>query len=1355
MDLKFPVVSELLHASASGDYETPVPRDWQVVTKQRLIPLPDALFEQYDLLECRCFMGLFPEIKRAWITVDHRLFLWNYEDESDFYSFEDQEQIIVSVALVRPRPGVFVDTVKYVLAVATPLEVFLLGVGYDAGSSRAGGRLVGGGGSVTLYATQISVPADGVAMTSIAGSDDGRIFMSGNDGALYEFVYQAADGWLTKKARKVNLTSSFVSYFVPTFLATQHDTSALSMAVDNDRMLLYVLLQDASIKVFWLGSSGGGAGNGGFQLAHHHKSIGNSAALLCPQFNEGTESSPLEIVSMHVIPPTESRTLGLVAITGGGCRLYFSTVSRMQRFYEAGAAAGAAGASTARQPEVFEIAHVRLPPEPQPTLAAAGPLLQGSRLPRQMLSVHTAFYRNGTALLAHAWNEDHDSIVGAAPACAQILARIAKQPRANLSELSSAARIEGRTWAIAETDSAADGTLNDLATVSCAPARSFAVLTNAGVTVLEKQRPVDMFRMLVAQPAVQEAQIKEFVATFSLDETCAMCFAILCAPSDGALARRVAGGGMQALGAARRILFEHGGLPRFVEASPSSFGASASDGSGAMAAPSERIVLSGRHEGLAVYLARVLHPVWKQPAAVGKPERGSAEATRLDLGIPVHRLLEVQDRLRGLLHFISNNQRFVPDQLNQMPVQPANSSRSAADAAACWRAESESLGALYELMLHAAEAISFLCLLADFNLPAISERSLTDAQRKSFAGTTLSDLVCTDGGRDMCRDLILALISSQLKQHASIDSISDVLGQRCATLFSAADVSLYKALEALRLAGDSDEGAEAAALGTGALELLTGIAGTLAAAQVRELCASFEALGQYSAAASLALTCAAQSDPHDAALAFWGDGAPEGDPREAVYRKRMDCYRCVIELLDKRRLAASGPPFDAKSLAALPSTDALFQFALYDWLLENGQAAVLFQLHGPFVEQYLSLEPHTAAKSDMLWHYYIHENQFGKASLVQRALACAPEELDGVDLARRIEYLSLSIGNCKIAVDVARSRQQTQKQRTARPAAAAAGDLLSEADEINGLATVLRESEDQLEIAQVQLAMQQQLRSLGGHDAAAAAAAAALDRRLFTVTELYDGFAEPLKLWDAVLLLFKVSNHDDPAFVGDIWQTIARTAIDHDSGDSAADGDAGGLMAVASRVARLGRRLYPSPAAFPVALVARILADLARERPLEYAAGYVCSTLVQAAVPHWAAFEALNALYLKAVASRAQPSGGSSSDAGASAQATADLLAREVAALATAWIECAQNAGPLAEGFDPLAESSSAAAAASGTGRPCSAASGSSGGVARAALPLVAVDEALSQYIINATLANNVELKNELQRVQAHIRQAF
>ncbi|KAJ2855791.1 hypothetical protein J3B02_001979, partial [Coemansia erecta] len=544
-DSKFPSIADLLHA----EYEQAIPSDRQVVVQQRLIPLPDALFEQYDLLECRCFMGLFPEIKRAWITVDHRLFLWNYEEESEFYSFEDQEQIIVSVALVRPKSGVFVDTIRHVLVVATPLEVFLLGVGYETG--KVSGARGNSSGDLALYATQISVPADGVAMTSIVGTADGRVFMSGNDGALYEFVYQSEDGWLTKKAKKINLTSTLASYFVPTFLGVRRDMPALSMAVDDERKLLYVVMQDSSIKVFWLGTEGNE-----FVLAHHHRTIANSAALLCPQFNEGSDVAPFEIASMHVIPPSEARTLNLVVVTSGGCRLYFSTVKRMQRFYETGAAATISSPPT--RPDVFEIVHVRLPPETQPTLART---MQG-RVPRQMLKVHTAFYHNGTTLLAHTWNEDHDSIIGAAPACAQILARVARQPRTTLAENSSATRIEGRTWAIAEVGSADGQGLNDMVTAASMPTRTFAVLTNVGVTIIEKHRPVDMLRSLITRPALQESQLKEFVSLYGLDETCAMCYTILCASeySQASL-------GMQVANAARRILFEYGGVPHFVETS--------------------------------------------------------------------------------------------------------------------------------------------------------------------------------------------------------------------------------------------------------------------------------------------------------------------------------------------------------------------------------------------------------------------------------------------------------------------------------------------------------------------------------------------------------------------------------------------------------------------------------------------------------------------------------------------------------------------------------------------------------------------------------------------------------------------
>ncbi|KAJ2701379.1 hypothetical protein H4218_001444 [Coemansia sp. IMI 209128] len=1251
--------------SSSDEYELALPVDWQVVTKQRLIPLPDALFEQYDLLECRCFMGLFPEIKRAWITVDHRLFLWNYEEESDFYSFDDQEQIIVSVALVKPKPGVFVDAIKHVLVVATPLEVFLLGVGYDAGKV-AGVRGSGSGGEVSLFATQLSVPADGVAMTSICGTADGRVFMSGNDGALYEFAYQSEDGWLTKKAKKINLTSTIASYFLPTFFAAKREQAALSMVVDDVRRLLYVLLQDGSIKVVWLGASGAE-----FLLAHHHRSIATTAGLLCSQFNEGfSDGGPvLEIASMHVIPFSESRTLSLVVVTGSGCRLYFSTVPRSQRYYETSAMPSQ---PAGRQPEVFELVHVRMPPD----LRAAIPRSMQCLAPRQALNVHTAFYRNGTALLAHTWNEDHDSIVGAAPACAQILARTVRQPRATLSEHASSTRVEGRTWAIAEIDSAPAG-LNDLASVSSVPTRSFAVLTNAGVSILEKQRPVDMLRALLTRPALQDVQVKEFIAAYGLNETCAMCFTILCA-DDYSLHSM----SMQVLNAARRILFEFGGVPHFVEPLAIGF-AAASDVS---EANGPRIQLSGRHHGLAMYLARVLQPVWGLHVTVSKSDRVSV--WRLHIGIPTSELFEVQERLRRLQHFLNNNQRFLPDQLNQMPVQPVDGSRAPADIAKCWNEETVSLGAIYELLVRSSEAISFLCLLGDFNLPVISD-SIAEDQRKELSDILFSQLVATEAGRAACKKLILALINTQLKQHVSIDSVSDMLSKRCSSIFSDSDVALYKALEYLKLAAEAEEGAEAVTLANEALTLLTGISAMLTTQQVREISEKFEALGQYTAVASLSLACASESDPNNDALAYWSDRAPENDPREPIYRKRVECYRCIIEMLDKRRDSV----LNSKSLAMLPNNDALFQFALYDWLLGQGQSSLLFQMRAPFVEKFLSLEPRTLEKCDMLWQFYIHENQFGKASLVQRELASSLREGFDIDLARRIEYLSLSISNGKIAIDMVRGGQQTR---------VATRELLSEEEETNELATMLRESEDLLEIAQVQLEIQQQLRSLGGHDTLASE----LDHHLFNVTELYGQFAEPLRLWDAMLLILKASNHDDPNLAKSIWLANLRTVLD--------DSQSTGLMAVASKVVRLGGRLYPSAAAFSLPMVAEILVELSLERREEYQVGYVGDTLVRATVPHWAVFETLNAVYVGTAAGVQD--------------VDAEFVVREIAALANAWMDSAQCGS--GDGGSPL------------IGHEDS-------------MPVMAMDEALSQYIINATLNNNAELRSELQRVQEHIRRIF
>jgi nuclear pore complex protein Nup155 len=41
--------------------------------------LPDFILRQIDDAESKCFMGLFPTIDRLWLSIDHRLFLWDYK----------------------------------------------------------------------------------------------------------------------------------------------------------------------------------------------------------------------------------------------------------------------------------------------------------------------------------------------------------------------------------------------------------------------------------------------------------------------------------------------------------------------------------------------------------------------------------------------------------------------------------------------------------------------------------------------------------------------------------------------------------------------------------------------------------------------------------------------------------------------------------------------------------------------------------------------------------------------------------------------------------------------------------------------------------------------------------------------------------------------------------------------------------------------------------------------------------------------------------------------------------------------------------------------------------------------------
>ncbi len=64
-----------------------------------------------------------------------------------------------------------------------------------------------------------TLPTDNVSMLCVEGTSDGRIFLGGKNGCVYEMVYQAKEGWFSGKCQLVNHSSSIFSFLVPTFMS--------------------------------------------------------------------------------------------------------------------------------------------------------------------------------------------------------------------------------------------------------------------------------------------------------------------------------------------------------------------------------------------------------------------------------------------------------------------------------------------------------------------------------------------------------------------------------------------------------------------------------------------------------------------------------------------------------------------------------------------------------------------------------------------------------------------------------------------------------------------------------------------------------------------------------------------------------------------------------------------------------------------------------------------------------------------------------------------------------------------------------------------------------------------------------
>ena len=87
---------------------------------------------------------------------------------------------------------------EWVLVVTTPEEVQLCALAFESTASETAleglgtpDRTSGETRSLRLIPTRFSIPTDSIPMLSVCGTDDGRIFLGGHDGCLYEMAYDS------------------------------------------------------------------------------------------------------------------------------------------------------------------------------------------------------------------------------------------------------------------------------------------------------------------------------------------------------------------------------------------------------------------------------------------------------------------------------------------------------------------------------------------------------------------------------------------------------------------------------------------------------------------------------------------------------------------------------------------------------------------------------------------------------------------------------------------------------------------------------------------------------------------------------------------------------------------------------------------------------------------------------------------------------------------------------------------------------------------------------------------------------------------------------------------------------------
>ncbi|KAJ3194003.1 hypothetical protein HK101_003676 [Irineochytrium annulatum] len=156
------------------------------------------------------------------------------------------------------------------------------------------------------------------------------------------------------------------------------------------------------------------------------------------------------------------------------------------------------------------------------------------------------------------------------------------------------------------------------------------------------------------------------------------------------------------------------------------------------------IKLSGRHDGLAIYLARLLAPIWKKPIT----KKGSNPPSP---NFSFELLGQIRDSLTACDEFVTHGGGVDMRQRDGFLESDA------------WQEEHMSIRSLHEIVKQSIEGISFVLLLMDLGFPRLFEAIRNDLP-KYLRENSFESLITSDSGKEIGKKVFSHIIESKIDE---------------------------------------------------------------------------------------------------------------------------------------------------------------------------------------------------------------------------------------------------------------------------------------------------------------------------------------------------------------------------------------------------------------------------------------------------------------------------------------------------------------------------------------------------------------------------------------------------------------